>query len=83
VTSFASLHSTENSVRVIPTILKKNLEIGSFFLINDAILTCFARSPELFGWSQKRGSAPRYEFRFAALYRKFRSCHPDHFKKEP
>ena len=27
------------------------------------ILTCFARSPELFGWSQKRGSAPRDEFR--------------------
>ncbi len=23
---------------------------------------------ELFGWSQKRGFAPRYEFRFASLY---------------
>ena len=31
----------------------------------------------LFGWSQKRGFAPRYEFRFAALYRKSFESHSD------
>ena len=31
------------------------------------ILTCFARSPELFGWSQKRGSAPRYGLGTSAI----------------
>ena len=65
VAHFAWDEGVARSNRVIPTILKKRTLKKVLFFCFEKMTDShvLARSPELFGWSQKRGFAPRYEFR--------------------